>query len=133
MLPFTEAGGGCVPSSSPGSALAIALQQILLGEVRCVSQSVLLSGNCDSRVAVRKSVQFLYLRYLVWLTQYYVVWTVYTCPSWKRLDCRVHLAVLQTSEHFDSCVCDPSHSDASSCLDIQKTIFLHACVLQEGN
>jgi len=59
--------------------------------------------------------------------------SVYTCPSWKRRDCRMHLAVLQTSPYFDSCVCDPKHSDASSCLDVQKTIFLHACVLQEGN
>jgi len=59
--------------------------------------------------------------------------TVYTCPTWKRRDCRAHLAALQTSPHFDSCVCDSTHDDASICLNIQKTIFLHACVLQEGN
>jgi len=66
----------------------------------------------------------------------YVVYcsvAVYTCLTPNKVRCHTVLSSLQTNRYFENCVCNPADPGSTDCLDTQKRIFLHSCVIHEGN
>jgi len=72
------------------------------------------------------------------LDELFIFWlfcsvAVYTCRTPHKVHCHSVLSSLQTNRYFENCVCNPADPDSTDCLNTQKRIFLHSCVIHEGN
>ncbi|KAK2188082.1 hypothetical protein NP493_144g02002, partial [Ridgeia piscesae] len=58
--------------------------------------------------------------------------SIYTCYTTTPADCYTVLTSLQRDVAFRRCTCDPNDMDATECLELQKRIFRHRCLSDEG-